>query len=154
MTNRSPTAEQALHCTLTGEFDDAVLRVQLEHELAGFETVAVTRLDDLIEAMLDESISRTALLVVCHPKIARDAIAITPQLVGLFPCTTAVYERDDPADDRIHVHHISATKAIRDLGVAPPDQADAVDDLVTLTGELVDTVWENLEAHADATTDQ
>lgn len=151
MVDATPTARDALHCTLDTEFEDAVLRVQLEHELAGFETVSVSRLDQLIDGMLGESIARTALLVVCHPEVARDALAIDPTLAGLLPCTTAVYEREDPTDDRVHVHHISASKAIRDLGLAPTDADEAVEDLVTLTGEYVATVWDNLETHADAT---
>ncbi|MFB6105263.1 MAG: DUF302 domain-containing protein [Halobacteriaceae archaeon] len=150
MTEASPTAREALHCTLDADFEDAVLEVQLEHELAGFETVAVSRLDEMIEGMLDESVARTALLIVCHPVIARDALAIDPRLAGLLPCTTAIYERTDPGDDRVHVHHVSATKAIRDLGVAPAETAAAVEDLVDRTGEYVATVWENLQTHAGA----
>lgn len=150
MADATPTARETMHCTLRTDFEDAVLRVQLEHELAGFETVSVSRLDEMIDGMLDESVARTALLVVCHPEIARDTIRIDPRLTGLLPCTTAVYERDDPDDDRIHIHHISATKAIRDLGLAPSDAGEALEALVDLTGEYMTTVWENLEAHADA----
>jgi len=150
MPEASPTAREALHCTIDADFEDAVLEVQLEHELAGFETVSVSRLDEMIEGMLEESVTRTALLVVCHPVIARDALAIDPRLAGLLPCTTAVYERADPTDDRVHVHHVSATKAIRDLGVAPSEAEGDVEALVERTGEYVATVWENLETHAGA----
>jgi uncharacterized protein (DUF302 family) len=142
----APTADEALHTTLDMPFDDAVPFVQIEHELADFETVQVTRLDQMIEGMLDhDDVERTALIVVCHPEIAFDAIDIDPTLGGLLPCTTLVYERE--SDDRVHVHHVSATKAIRDLGCAPAETDGAVDDLVEKTGALMGVVWENIEEH-------
>ncbi len=142
---QAPTAEEALHVTLDVEFDEAVDRVQLEHELAGFESVATTRLDRLVEGVLGEEIARSALVVVCHAEIARDAVEIDPAITGLLPCTTAVYEEHDGT---VHVHHISATKAIRDLGCAPED-SEAVEELVELTGERMDEVWEHVEGLAE-----
>jgi len=144
----TPTAEEAMHLTLDMPFEDAVPHVQLEHELADFETVKVTRLDQMIEGMLGESVERTALLVICHPEIARDALEIDHRLGGMLPCTTVVYERED--DNLVHVHHFSATKAIRDLGCAPEHSEEALEALVELTGELMDDVWENIESHAPA----
>lgn len=142
----APTADEALHTTLDMPFDDAVPFVQIEHELADFETVQVTRLDEMIEGMLGhDDVERTALIVVCHPEIAHAAIDIDPTLAGMLPCTTIVYERE--GDDLVHVHHVSATKAIRDLGCAPADCGGAVDDLVERTGELMTVVWENIEKH-------
>lgn len=145
---RSPTVEDALHTTLELSFEDAVPFVQLEHELADFETVKVTHLDRMIEGMLDVSVDRTALIVVCHPEIAHDALAIDQQLAGMLPCTTVVYEREDE-DDFVDVYHLSATKAIRDLGCAPEANED-LDNLVEKTGELMEEVWTNIEEHADS----
>ncbi|WP_418285130.1 DUF302 domain-containing protein [Halorubrum sp. DTA46] len=145
-TPAAATADEALHTTLDMPFDDAVPFVQIEHELADFETVRVTRLDQMIEGMLGhDDVERTALIVVCHPEIAFDAIDIDPTLAGMLPCTTLVYER--AGDDQVHVHHVSATKAIRDLGCAPAGCGDAVDDLVAKTGALMTVVWENIEEH-------
>jgi len=132
-----------MHATLDVPFEDAVLEVQLEHELAGFETVQKTRLDRMVEGVLEEEAPKTALLVVCHAKVARDALAIDPTLAGLLPCTTVVYEPED--DDRVHVHHVSATKAIRDLGCAPEGCRAEVEALVELTGEYMERVWANVE---------
>ncbi len=137
-----------MHLTLEAPFEDVVPFVQLEHELADFETVKVTRLDEMIAGMLGEDVERTALLVVCHPEIARDALAIDPSLGGMLPCTTVVYERAD--DDLVHVHHFSATKAIRDLGCAPGDCDAEVEALIELTGERMRAVWTNIETHADS----
>lgn len=140
-----------MHLTLEMSFEDAVPFVQLEHELADFETVKVTRLDSMIEGMLDgEDVDRTALLVICHPEIARDAIEIDQTLAGMLPCTTVVYERTDDPEEMVHVYHVSATKAIRDLGCAPPGSETAVEELVEITGERMRTVWENIETHAEA----
>lgn len=143
----TPTAAEAMHTTLDLPFEEAVLQVQLEHELAGFETVKKTRLDRMVRGALEEEAPRTALLVVCHAEIARDAISIDPTLAGLLPCTTVVYECED--DDLVHVHHVSATKAIRDLGCAPADANPEVEALVELTGEYMARVWENVEALGD-----
>jgi uncharacterized protein (DUF302 family) len=140
----TPTAEEAMHTTLDLPFEEAVLQVQLEHELAGFETVKKTRLDRMIRGALEEEAPRTALLVICHAEIARDAVAIDPTLAGLLPCTTVVYE--DPDDDAVHVHHVSVTKAIRDLDCAPADATPEVQALVETTGEHMARVWENVAA--------
>lgn len=142
----SPTAQEALQTTLDMDFEDAVPFVQLEHELADFETVKVTRLDKMIEGMLGEEVSRTALLVVCHPMIARDALEIDHQLAGMLPCTTVVYEKEE--DDLVHVHHFSVTKAIRDLGCCPENQSEEVEELIEFTGERMTEVWENIETHS------
>lgn len=149
--SKTPTAEEALHMTLDMDFEDAVPFVQLEHELADFETVKVTRLDQMIEGMLGEEVEQTALLVVCHPKIARDALEIDHRLGGMLPCTTVVYEKD--GDNQVHVHHFSVTKAIRDLGCCTEDQGEEVDELIEFTGERMTEVWENIETHADAATE-
>jgi len=144
---QSPAAEDAMHTTLEMSFEDAVPFVQLEHELAEFETVQVTRVDQMVEGMLGMSVERTALVVVCHPEVAHDALAIDQRLAGMLPCTTAVYET---ADGEVHVHHISATKAIRDLGCAPADAEEDLERVVELTGDRMTEVWENIEHHADA----
>ena len=141
----APAVEDALHATLEMPFDEAVDRVQLEHELAGFETITTTRMDRLIEGALGEDVERVALVLVCHAEVARDALAIDRTLAGLLPCTTAVYERPD--DDAVHVHHASATRAMADLG-AVPDAEEELAALVETTGERMDEVWEHVEAMA------
>lgn len=140
----TPTAEETLHCTLSMPFDEAVDRVQLEHELAGFETVKVTRLDRMTRGALGEEVPPTALIVMCHAEVAHEAITIDPTLAGLLPCTTVVYQDED--DERTaHVYHVSATKALRDLGFAM-DRGEDVQDLVDLTGDRMDDVWSNVES--------
>jgi uncharacterized protein (DUF302 family) len=136
-----------MHLTLDVPFEDAVPYVQLEHEYVGYETVQVTRLDEMIRGHLDEDVPRTALLVVCHAELAHAALAMDPRLGGMLPCTTVVYEVE--GDDRVHVHHLSVAKAIRDLGYAPAGAAGAIDALVERSGELMSEVWENVETHAD-----
>ncbi|MFP4590182.1 MAG: DUF302 domain-containing protein [Halobacteriales archaeon] len=146
----SPTAMEALHLRLAAPFEDAVAFVQLEHELAGFETISLTRVDRLVAEVLDDEVVPLAMLVVCHAELARDALEIDPRVAALLPCTTVVY--DPPDDDYVHVHHLSATKAIRDLRVAPSDRGAAVERLVEATGERMAAVWATLEA-SDAAVD-
>lgn len=59
-----------------------------------------------------------------------------------------MYDGDlrDP-DGEVHAHHVSATKAMRDLGCAPADAR--LEAVVEKTGELMETVWENVEENAD-----
>jgi uncharacterized protein (DUF302 family) len=134
---------EALHTTLEVPFEDAVPHVQLEHELAGFETVAVSRMDEMVRGVLGEEVPRTALLVVCHAEVAKAALDVDHTLAAMMPCVTGVYEDDDGT---VHVHHLSTTKAMRDLGAAPGDP-DAVQALVDMTGELMDEVWANIERY-------
>lgn len=143
----SPTADEALHLTVDRPFEDVVDEVQLEHELGGFETVEVTRLDEMVKGVFGEDVERTALIVVCHAEIARKALSIDQELAGLLPCTTVVYE---DTSGSVHVHHVSATKAIRDLGAAPDDAAEDVAELVDITGERMTRVWENVREHVGA----
>ncbi|MFB6266642.1 MAG: DUF302 domain-containing protein [Halodesulfurarchaeum sp.] len=138
----SETSSFTVREDFDGTFEDLVLEVQLEHELGGFETVATTRIDELVAGALDEEVTRTAMVLVCHAEIARDAVEISPLAAGLFPCTTLVYEDEEVG--HWHVYHASATKATRDLGFFP-EAADAVDDLVTTTEERMDAVWDELE---------
>lgn len=139
---RSQTASDVLHTTLDMEFRDAVDHVQLEHELGGFETVAVTHLDQMVEEILGEEVDKTALIVVCHAEIAHSTLEIDPGLTGLLPCTTAVYEKDG----EVHVQHVSVTKALRELGFGPNGMEEEMDELVRITGDRVRKVWRNVES--------
>lgn len=142
MSEATPTVRESLHARVDGPFDEVVDRVQLEHELAGFESVATSRMDRLVAGALDEEVGRAALVVVCHAEVARDALELDPGLAALLPCTTAVYEV--AGDDHVHVKHVSVTKAIRDLGAGPDGAEAAVEDLVELTAERMATVWDGI----------
>jgi uncharacterized protein (DUF302 family) len=140
------TAKEVLHTTVDMDFEDAVLAIQLEHELADFETINVSYLDKMIKGTLGETVSKVALIIVCHPQIAYGALKIDPEIAGMLPCTTVVYE--SPEDGLVHVHHVSATKAIRDLGLVSSDSKDSLDQLVKLTGEKMQVVWKNIKTYA------
>ena len=140
------TAKEVLHTTVDMDFEDAVLAIQLEHELADFETINVSYLDKMIKGTLGETVSKVALIIVCHPQIAYGAFKIDPEIAGMLPCTTVVYE--SPEDGLVHVHHVSATKAIRDLGLVSSDSKDSLDQLVKLTGEKMQVVWKNIKTYA------
>lgn len=143
-------AEDGLHLETDGEFEEVVDTVMLEHEIAGFETISVSDLSGMVEG-LEEMLSgevdvdRTTLVVVCSGEIANRTLEIDPRLTSLLPCATAVYQDDSGT---VHVHHESITKAIRDLGYASED-GDEVDELVDVTSELMDEVWNNLEQQLD-----
>lgn len=147
----APTVATAKEITVrsdyTESFDDLVLEVQLEHELAGFETIATPRIDKQIEGQLGESVTRTAMILVCHAEIGKEAIDLSPQVAGLFPCTTVVYE--SPEDGSWHIYHASAMQATADLGFFPDATAE-MDTLVSMTEERMETVWAELETRFGA----
>tara|TARA_A100001037_G_scaffold306807_1_gene355880 strand:+ start:15033 stop:15470 length:438 start_codon:yes stop_codon:yes gene_type:complete len=143
--DKTATAKEVLHTTVDMPFKDAVLAIQLEHELADFETINVSYLDEMIQGTLGEHVSKVALIIVCHPQIAYGALKIDPEIAGMLPCTTVVYESEDKV---VHVHHVSATKAIRDLGLVSLESRDALDQLIRLTGEKMQVVWKNIETYA------
>ena len=144
--DETATAKEVLHTTVDMDFEDAVLAIQLEHELADFETINVSYLDKMIKGTLGETVSKVALIIVCHPQIAYGALKIDPEIAGMLPCTTVVYE--SPEDGLVHVHHVSATKAIRDLGLVSSESKDSLDQLIKLTGEKMQVVWKNIQTHA------
>ncbi len=149
ISKQSLTATSALHTTIDMPFEDAVIAVQLEHELADFETINVSYLDKMIQGTIGEKVSKVALIIVCHPQIAYHTLKIDPAIAGMLPCTTVVYE--SPLDNSVHVHHVSSTKAIRDLGLVSSDSESSLDDLVELTSEKMKIVWNNILAHVVAT---
>ncbi len=141
-TGPSPTISEALHAKLDMPFDEAVDRVQLEHEIAGFETIATTRLDRFVEGVLEvEDVERASLIVICHAQIAHDALELDRKLIGMLPCTTVVYEVPD--DEYVHAHHVSVTKAMRDLGCEV--DAEALDEIIEFTGDRMTEVWSHVE---------
>ena len=144
--DETATAKEVLHTTVDMDFEDAVLAIQLEHELADFETINVSYLDKMIQGTLGETVSKVALIIVCHPQIAYSALKIDPEIAGMLPCTTVVYE--SPEDGLVHVHHVSATKAIRDLGLVSSESKDSLDQLIKLTGEKMQVVWKNIKTYA------
>lgn len=145
------TVEQAKQLTVAdsfdGSFEDLVMAVQLEHELAGFETIATPRIDEQIAGQLGEAVTRTALILVCHAEIGKEAIDLHPTIAGLFPCTTVVYE--SATDGTWHVYHASAMQAISDLGFFA-DSPEAMDDLVSMTAERMGDVWSEIESRFGA----
>ena len=144
--DKTATAKEVLHTTVTMPFEDAVIAIQLEHELADFETINVSYLDEMIQNTLGKNVPRVALIIVCHPQIAYSALKIDPEIAGMLACTTVVYESSE--DGMVHVHHVSAAKAIRDLGLVPPESKESLDQLVALTGEKMQVVWQNILTYA------
>ena len=143
----APTVERSKELTVREDydesFDDLVLEVQLEHELAGFETIATPRIDKQIEGQLGEEVTKTAMILVCHAEIGKEAIEMDPRVAGLFPCTTVVYE--DADDGSWNVYHASAMQATKDLSIFPDDEA-TMQTLVEMTEERMGPVWEEIEA--------
>lgn len=150
-TEPAPTVANVKHVAVTpaydGSFEDLVMAVQLEHELAGFETIATPRIDKQIQGQLGEEVTRTAMILVCHAEIGKEAIDLSPTVAGLFPCTTVVYE--DADDGEWHIHHASAIQATRDLDFFPKSREE-MDHLVEMTEERMGEVWAEVESRFGA----
>ncbi len=81
-------------------------------------------------------------LGACNPEMADRALDGSDQRMGgLFPCNVIVWERDPGIQQ---VYHVSIMRIARLVGMAPDDEEWA--DIVADTGELVDDLFERVEA--------
>jgi uncharacterized protein (DUF302 family) len=81
-------------------------------------------------------------LGACNPEMADRALDGSDRRIGgLFPCNVIVWERDPGVQQ---VYHVSIMRIARLAGMAPDDSEWA--DLVADTGELVEELFEQIEA--------
>jgi len=83
-------------------------------------------------------------LGACNPAMADRALDATDKRIGaLFPCNMIIWE-EEPGVQR--VYHLSIMKIARLLGL-PTDEA-AMDGVIADTGEMVETVFAELDGEA------
>lgn len=127
--------------------------VEMEHEAAveavreafldaGFGVAAEFSASELLNEKVDAGRDPYYVLGACNPEMADEVLDVTDNRLGaLFPCNVVVWE-EEPELQR--VYHVSIMKIGRLVGMAPDDEA--MDGVVSRTGELVEEAFANLEA--------
>jgi uncharacterized protein (DUF302 family) len=122
------------------DHDEAVEHVRATFIDAGFGVATEFSPADLLNEKVDADRDPYTVIGACNPEMADRALdASTLRIGALFPCNVVVWE-DDPGVQT--VYHVSIMKIARLVGLAPDD--DAMDAIVSDTGDLVATAWDAL----------
>jgi len=126
--------------TLEMDHDEAVEHVREVFTDAGFGVPVEFSPSEMLNEKVDADRDPYYVLGACNPAIADKALDATGDKLGaLMPCNVVVWE-EEPGVQR--VYHVSIMRIARLLGMA--DDAEAMDEIVAETGELVDEAFENL----------
>ncbi len=124
---------------LSMSHDEAVETVREACTKHGFGIPVEFSPSELLNEKVDANRDPYYVLGACNPAIADDALEITDQIGGLFPCNMVIWEE---APTRQVVYHVSIMRIARLLGMASDDDRWA--DIVARTGENVDAVFDEL----------
>ena len=86
--------------TVSGEFDDVVVKVTDEFKKVGFGLITEIDMAQKLKEKLDKSIDPYMILGVCHPGFAYEAIQAEPNIGVFLPCKVIVKQL---GDNRIEV---------------------------------------------------
>jgi len=126
--------------TLEMDHDEAVEHVREVFTDAGFGVPVEFSPSEMLNEKVDADRDPYYVLGACNPAIADKALDATGDKLGaLMPCNVVVWE-EEPGVQR--VYHVSIMRIARLLGMT--DDAEAMDEIVAETGELVDEAFENL----------
>lgn len=125
------------------EHEPAVEHVRDAFERAGFGVPVEFSPSDLLNDKLDkpaaEARSPYYVLGACNPSVADQALDVTEDIGGLFPCNVIVRQLEPGKQE---VYHVSIMRIARLLGIAPDDDRWA--DIIDQTGAFVDEAYANL----------
>jgi len=122
------------------DHDEAVEHVREAFVDAGFGVATEFSPSELLNEKVDADRDPYHVLGACNPGVADDALDVTKDVGGLFPCNVVVWQ-DDPG--RQVVYHVSIMKIARLVGIAP--DSDDWQAIVDRTGEYVDAAVANLD---------
>ncbi|NHN42290.1 DUF302 domain-containing protein [Halorubellus sp. JP-L1] len=122
------------------EHDAAVEHVREAFVDAGFGVPVEFSPSDLLNEKVDADRDPYYVLGACNPAVADEALDVTKQIGGLFPCNVVVWQ-DEPGVQ--FVYHVSIMRIARLVGIAP-DDADW-QAIVDETGEYVAAAMANLD---------
>lgn len=126
--------------TLSMGHDEAVEHVRQAFVEAGFGVPVEFSPSELLREKIDVDRDPYYVLGACHPEMANEALDVTNQIGGLFPCNVVVWEIEPGVQQ---VYHVSIMKIARLSGVAPDD--DDWEEVVEGTNRLVEEAFGNLE---------
>ncbi len=126
--------------TLKMEHEEAIEYVREVCEEHGFGIPVEFSPSDLLNKKVGADKDPYYVLGACNPEVADQALDQAIKLGGLFPCNMVIWE-EKPGLQR--VYHISIMSIARLIGIAPDNEE--WQGIVEKTGEIVDSVFEELE---------
>ena len=128
--------------TLAMDHDEAIEYVREVCLDNGFGVPVEFSPSEMLNAKVDADRDPYYVLGACNPEMADRALDATERRIGaLFPCNMIIWE-ETPGQQR--VYHLSIMKIARLLGL--PAAADEMDEIIADTGEMVETVFAELDA--------
>jgi len=128
--------------TLDTDHESAIERVREVCLDAGFGIPVEFSPSEMLNEKVDADRDPYYVLGACNPEMADRALDATDERIGaLFPCNMIVREVEPGTQE---VYHVSIMKIARLLGLPADDEE--MDAIIADTGELVDAVFEELEA--------
>ncbi len=132
---------------LAMDHEDAVEHVREVCADVGFGFPAEFSPSAMLNEKADADRDPYYVLGACNPAMADRALDATGGDIGaLFPCNMVV-EQVEPGRQR--VYHVSIMRIARLLGMVEAGEGDEMDDVIAETGELVDEVFERLDAASE-----
>jgi uncharacterized protein (DUF302 family) len=130
------------HTTLEMGHEAAIEHVREAFTDAGFGVATEFSASEMLNGKIDAGRDPYHVIGACNPVMADRALDATEkQIGGLFPCNVVVWEAEPELQ---HVYHVSIMRIARLVGMASDEEA--MSDIVSDTGELVEEAWSNLKA--------
>jgi uncharacterized protein (DUF302 family) len=107
---------------------------------AGFGVATEFSPSELLNEKVDADRDPYYVLGACNPSVADEALSVTKDIGGLFPCNVVVWQEEP---ERQIVYHVSIMKIARLVGIAP--DSDDWQAIVDETGEYVEAAVDNLD---------
>jgi uncharacterized protein (DUF302 family) len=130
------------------DHDAAVEHVREAFVDAGFGVATEFSPSEMLNEKVDADRDPYYVLGACNPSVANEALDVTKDMGGLFPCNVVVWQ-DEPGVQ--HVYHVSIMKIARLVGIAP--DTDEWQSIVDETGGYVEAAIANLDGEVLAVDD-
>ncbi|WP_128905285.1 DUF302 domain-containing protein [Halorubrum amylolyticum] len=128
--------------TLEADHESAIERVREVCLDAGFGIPVEFSPSEMLNEKVGADRDPYYVLGACNPEMANRALDATDGRIGaLFPCNMVIWES---APGEQVVYHVSIMKIARLLGL--PTDDEEMDAIVADTGEMVDAVFDELDA--------
>jgi len=135
-----PEAIGEVQATLEMDHEAAVDHVREVFEDAGFGMTTEFSPSAMLNEKIDADRDPYYILGACNPAVADRALDVSDGRIGaLMPCNVVIWEEEPGVQQ---VYHVSIMRIARLVGMAP--DTEAMDEILSDTGALVDEAFENL----------
>jgi len=135
-----PEAIGEVQATLEMDHEAAVDHVREVFEDAGFGMTTEFSPSAMLNEKIDADRDPYHILGACNPAVADRALDVSDGRIGaLMPCNVVIWEEEPGVQQ---VYHVSIMRIARLVGMAP--DTEAMDEILSDTGALVDEAFENL----------